>query len=101
MYQPKGVDNKYLEGFKQGMRQIIESLNAKGLQIDREKIAFLEKNHFFFEVQKYAKFENNQESTELDLQKILKNHSAKIYSSSLDISKGKKDEPKTTKNSNH
>ena len=95
-FQPKGVDNKYLDGFKQGMRQIIESLNAKGLQIDREKMAFLEKNHFFFEVQKYAKFENNQESIELDLQKILKNHSAKIYSNSLDVSKDKKDEPKTT-----
>ena len=100
-YQPKGVENKYLEGFKQGMSQIIESLNAKGLQIDHEKMSFLEKNHFFFEVQKYAKFEINQESNEIDLQKILKNYSAKIYSNSLDLSKGKKDELKTTTNSTH
>jgi hypothetical protein len=81
-YQPKGVDDKYLEGFKQGMRQITESLISKGLQVDREKMAFLEKNNYFFEVQKndIVGLEKNN-----SLEKALGFHSAILFSNTLDI----------------
>lgn len=81
-YQPKGVDDKYLEGFKQGMRQITESLLSKGLQVDREKVAFLEKNNYFFEVQKndIVGLEKNN-----SLEKALGFHSAILFSNTLDI----------------
>lgn len=85
---PQGVDVKYLEGFKQGMRQITESLMAKGLQVDREKMAYLEKNNFFFEVQKYDKFENikgkNEEQNNLNF------HSAILFSNTIDLSRGQR-----------
>jgi hypothetical protein len=80
-YIPQGVDNAYLQGFKQGMRQIIESLNAKGLQVDREKVAFLEKNNYFFEVQKNVMLDSDSETIE----KKLNYHSAILFSSTLDI----------------
>lgn len=81
-YVPKGVDDKYLEGFKQGMRQITESLLSKGLQVDREKMAFLEKNNYFFEVQKndIVGLEKNN-----SLEKALNFHSAILFSNTLDI----------------
>ncbi|AUN98686.1 hypothetical protein C0V70_11350 [Bacteriovorax stolpii] len=81
-YIPKGVDDKYLEGFKQGMRQITESLISKGLQVDREKMAFLEKNNYFFEVQKndIVGLEKNN-----SLEKALNFHSAILFSNTLDI----------------
>ena len=81
-YEPKGVDNNYLAGFKQGMRQIIESLSAKGLQVDREKAAFLAKNNYFFEVQKNVIVDSDSETIE----KKLNFHSAILFSSTLDIS---------------
>jgi hypothetical protein len=87
-FVPQGVDVKYLEGFKQGMRQITESLMAKGLQVDREKMAYLEKNNFFFEVQKYDKFENikgkNVEQNNLNF------HSAILFSNTIDLSRGQR-----------
>lgn len=94
---PQGVDTKYLEGFKQGMRQITESLTAKGLQVDREKMAYLEKNNFFFEVQKYDKFENikgkegkNEEALQVRLQNNLNYHEAILFSNTLDLSRGQR-----------
>jgi hypothetical protein len=104
---PQGVDSNYLAGFKQGMRQIIESLNAKGLQVDKEKTAYLEKNNFFFEIQKYDKFRDiegrrreisstdnkkseseEQKKLQLELRENLNFHSAIIFSNTLDLSKG-------------
>lgn len=91
-FNPQGVDSKYITGFKQGMRQITESLKAKGLQVDREKVAYLEKNNFFFEVQKYDKFEDNkdkkEESLQANLQYNLNFHSAVIFSNTIDLSRG-------------
>ncbi len=89
-FTPRGVDSKYLDGFKLGMRQILESLSAKVLQIEREKKTFLEKNNFFFEVQKYAKFENVREIKKENLQKSFDTYSASYYTNSLDITKGLK-----------
>lgn len=81
-YVPAGVDERYLQGFKSGMRQITESLIAKGLQVDREKVAFLEKNNYFFEVQKndIVGLEKNN-----SLVNALNFHSAILFSSTLDI----------------
>jgi hypothetical protein len=91
-FVPQGVDNKYLEGFKGGMRQITESLNAKGLQVDREKVAYLQKNNFFFEIQKHDKFENikarNSENAEVKLLENLNYHSALLFSNTMDLSRG-------------
>ncbi len=93
---PKGVDSKYLDGFKTGMRQITESLTAKGLQVDREKTAYLEKNNYFFEVQKHAKFENKksmlseEKIAERNLQESLNFHSALLFTNTLDLSKARK-----------
>ncbi|MGZ3810009.1 MAG: hypothetical protein ACXVCE_18135, partial [Bacteriovorax sp.] len=91
-YVPQGVDIKYIEGFKTGMRQITESLTAKALQVDREKTAYLEKNNFFFEVQKHDKFENikarNAENAEVKLLENLNYHSALLFSNTMDLSRG-------------
>lgn len=91
-YVPKGVDNKYLEGFRGGMRQITESLLAKALQVDREKAAFLEKNNFFFELQKHDKFVKSKardaENTDGKLQENLNYHSALLFSNTMDLSRG-------------
>lgn len=76
-YEPKGVDNKYLQGFKMGMRQVSESLAAKALQFDREKVSFLEKNNYFFEIQKHATFDTAET-------KLLNNHSAILFANTLD-----------------
>ena len=106
-YIPAGVDIKYLEGFKLGMRQITESLNAKGLQVDHEKSVFLEKNNFFFEFQKHDKFRSiegnkieiigqlnkkneneEQKKLQIELLENLSYHSAIIFSNTLDLSRG-------------
>ncbi len=91
-YVPQGVDNKYLEGFRGGMRQITESLLAKALQVDREKVAFLEKNNYFFEVQKHDKFEKSktrsEENTDNKLQENLNYHPALLFSNTMDLSRG-------------
>ncbi len=95
---PKGVDAKYLEGFKQGMRQITESLTAKGLQVDREKVSYLEKNNFFFEVQKHDKFDQrkelgkdkSEESLQTKMQNNLNYHSAIIFSNTIDLNRGQR-----------
>ena len=85
-FTPQGVDTKYLEGFKKGMRQITEPLIAKASQIDREKMAIMEKNNFFFEVQKHDKFENIKElNSEL---KNLNFHSAILFSNTIDLNRG-------------
>lgn len=94
-FTPQGVDNKYLEGFRGGMRQITESLLAKGLQVDREKTAYLEKNNYFFEVQKHDKFENikamsEEKIAEKNLQDSLNFHSALLFTNTLDLSKGQR-----------
>lgn len=83
-YSPKGVDGRYLEGFKQGMRQITESLLSKGLQVDREKMAFLEKNNYFFEVQKNVIFGEDKKNS---LEQALNFHSAILFSNTLDVGK--------------
>jgi hypothetical protein len=83
-YIPKGVDERYLEGFKKGMRQITESLLSKGLLVDREKAAFLEKNNYFFEVQKSDIFVEDKKSA---IEKALTFHSAILFSNTLDIGK--------------
>ena len=80
-YVPAGVEEAYLQGFKSGMRQITESLMAKGLQEDKEKVAFLEKNNYFFEVQKNGIFGIEKNT----LKSALNFHSAIIFSSTLDI----------------
>lgn len=81
-YIPKGVDQAYLDGFKNGMRQITESLVAKGLQVDREKVAFLEKNNYFFEIQKNDIIGVEKNSS---LEKALNFHSALLFSNTLDV----------------
>lgn len=84
-YTPQGVDNNYREGFKKGMRQITESLNSKGLQLDREKMTYLEKNIFFFETQKYDRFSNiTGGKNELNF------HLAILFSSTMDLTRGQK-----------
>ena len=88
-FVPEGVDAKYLDGFKKGMRQIIESLNAKGLQVDNEKMAYLEKNNFFFEIQKHDKFKNIKDNKE-NLQSNLNFHSAILFSNTIDLSRGQR-----------
>ncbi|MFA6235807.1 MAG: hypothetical protein WC635_00660 [Bacteriovorax sp.] len=96
-YVPQGVDSKYLEGFKQGMRQITESLTAKGLQVDKEKMAYLQKNNFFFEVQKHDKFSESRSSSRDisskkadELRETLNFHSAIIFSNTLDLIRGQR-----------
>ncbi len=81
-YEPRGVDARYLEGFKQGMRQITESLLSKGLQLDNEKSTFFEKNNNFFEIQKSDIFGVEKSSP---LEKELNFHSAILFSNTLDI----------------
>ena len=81
-YEPKGVDARYLEGFKQGMRQITESLLSKALQLDSEKSTFFEKNNYFFEIQKSDIFGVEKSSP---LEKELSFHSAILFSNTLDI----------------
>ncbi|MBY0414723.1 MAG: tetratricopeptide repeat protein [Bdellovibrionales bacterium] len=81
-YVPKGVDNNYLDGFKQGMRQITESLLSKGLQVDREKVAYLEKNNYFFEIQKNDIVGLEKGSP---LEKALNFHSSLLFSNTLDV----------------
>ncbi len=81
-FEPKGVDVRYLDGFKQGMRQITESLLSKGLQLDNEKSAFFEKNNNFFEIQKSDIFGVEKSSP---LEKELNFHSAILFSNTLDI----------------
>jgi hypothetical protein len=93
---PQGVDNKYLDGFRLGMRQITESLISKGLQVDREKMEILGKNNFFLEVQKHDKFENirgqlasqNGIKTPAEAQNNLKLHSAILFSNTIDLNRG-------------
>ena len=93
---PQGVDNKYLNGFRLGMRQITESLISKGLQVDREKMEILSKNNFFLEVQKHDKFENirgqlasqNGMNTPAEAQNNLKLHSAILFSNTIDLNRG-------------
>ena len=80
-YMPAGVDEVYLKGFKTGMSQVTESLMAKGLQFDKEKVAFLDKNDYFFEIQKNDIFGLEKNS----LKSALNFHSAIIFSSTLDI----------------
>jgi hypothetical protein len=93
-YVPKGVDLLYLEGFKAGMRQITESLSDKGLQIDLEKVAFFEKNNFFFEQRKHDKFENKKlnkiEKNENNLTENLNYHSALLFSNTIDLVRGQR-----------
>jgi hypothetical protein len=81
-YTPKGVDEKYMEGFKSGMRQITESLLSKGLQADREKATFLEKNNYFFEIQKNDIVGVEKNNT---VEKALNFHSAIMFSNTLDV----------------
>lgn len=83
---PRGVDQQYLQGFKEGMRQITESLRSKLLQSDREKSAFLQKNQYFFQVQKNVIFalENNS-APEKMVEKQLHFHSAKLFANTVDI----------------
>ncbi|MBC7428839.1 MAG: tetratricopeptide repeat protein [Bacteriovorax sp.] len=83
-YTPKGVDDRYLEGFKSGMRQITESLLSKGLQVDREKTAFLEKNNYFFEVQKNVIFDQDKNKSLINAMNF---HSAILFSNTLDVGK--------------
>lgn len=91
-YVPQGVDNKYLDGFRGGMRQITESLIAKALQVDREKITYFEKNNFFMEAQKHDKFNDNKarksETADFDLRENLVSHSAFLFSNTMDFSRG-------------
>ena len=54
---------------------------AKGLKFDKETVAFLDKNDYFFEIQKNDIFGLEKNS----LKSALKFHSAIIFSSTLDI----------------
>lgn len=85
-FQPKGVDAAYLKGFNQGMRQISESLSAKILQFDREKMMFFDKNHFFFEVKFHAKL--GTEKT--NIEQILDFHPSLLHSKKVELSGEKK-----------
>lgn len=83
-YTPSGVDSKYLDSFKKAMRPVIESLSSKVSNIESEKMTFLLKNHYFFELQKHVKFEfDKNEERNLLREEFLK-HTAKIYSNSID-----------------
>lgn len=89
-FSPIGVDQQYLQGFKEGMRQITESLRSKLLQSDREKSAFLQKNQYFFQAQKNVIFalENNsapERAGEKLVEKQLQFHSAKLFANTVDI----------------
>ena len=89
-FSPKGVPQEYLQGFKEGMRQITESLRSKLLQSDREKSAFLQKNQYFFQAQKNVIFalENNsapERAGEKLVEKQLQFHSAKLFANTVDI----------------
>lgn len=86
-YIPKGVDSKYLQGFNAGMRQISESLKSKSLQIDREKTLFLEKNNYFFEIQKHATFVKKEVEKNNNL---LLNHQAVFFVNTIDRAKNSK-----------
>jgi hypothetical protein len=81
-YIPKGVDNKYLQGFQSGMRQVSESLTSKASQFDSEKRQFLEKNNYFFQNQKHVTFEKSKANEEIN---VLDNHLALTFSNTLDI----------------
>lgn len=83
-YIPQGVESDYVNGFKSSMRQITESLHAKSLQLEREKRAFLEKNNYFFQVQKNDIF---AQGTESSVETLIKKHSAYLFSNTLDVSK--------------
>lgn len=91
-YIPKGVEKEYQEGFKASMRQITESLVAKASQLDREKVSFLEKNNYFFQVQKNDIFglEKNKGSAE-ELRKLLTTHSASLFVNTLDVANSARD----------
>jgi hypothetical protein len=80
-FHPKGVDESYLKGFVTGMRQISESLTSKILQFDREKLAFFDKNHFFFEVKNHAKFGNEK----MNVDQILAFHTAALHSQTVEL----------------
>jgi hypothetical protein len=82
-YVPAGVDNKYLQGFKAGMRQVSEPLLSKALQFDKEKTTFLLKNNYFFEIQKHVKFEEKDANVERD---FLETHKAFIFTNTMDLS---------------
>jgi ribulose kinase len=65
------------------MRQVSESLSAKVSQLDREKSQFLEKNNYFFEIQKHVTFVKAKEMSE---EQLLSTHSAILFTNTLDIS---------------
>jgi hypothetical protein len=85
-YSPKGVDAKYVDGFKKGMRQISESLLSKTLQFDKEKVTFLEKNNYFFEIAKHATFDSYKSGISA---KIYLDHDAFIFVNTMDVSMSK------------
>ena len=85
-YRPRGVDDNYLKGFFQGMRQISESLSAKILQFDREKVAFFGKNHFFYQINNHATLGNEK----LNIDQALDFHSALLHSQAIELSGEKK-----------
>lgn len=85
-YRPKGVDNNYLKGFNQGMRQISESLAAKVAQFDRDKVIFFDKNHFFFQVNNRATLGNEK----MNVEQTLDFHSAVMHSQTVELNAEKK-----------
>lgn len=85
-FRPKGVDENYLKGFLSGMRQISESLSAKILQFDREKVMFFDKNHFFFEVKNHAKLGTEK----MNIDQALDFHSAVLHSQTVELPAEKK-----------
>jgi hypothetical protein len=85
-FRPKGVDEKYLKGFLLGMRQISESLSAKILQFEREKMMFFDKNHFFFQVNNHATLGTEK----MNIDQALDFHSAIHHSQTVELDAEKK-----------
>ena len=68
------------------MRQISESLSAKILQFDREKVMFFDKNHFFFDVKNHAKLGTEK----MNIDQALDFHSAVLHSQTVELPAEKK-----------
>jgi hypothetical protein len=85
-FRPLGVDENYLKGFYQGMRQISEPLAAKVLQFDRDKVMFFEKNHFFFQVNNHATLRTEK----MNVDQALDFHSAVLHSKTVELNAEKK-----------
>jgi hypothetical protein len=68
------------------MRQISESLSAKILQFEREKMLFFDKNHFFYEIKNHATLGTEK----MNVDQTLDFHPAIIHSKTIELEEEKK-----------